>query len=106
MSSPIRGVGIKAATCANHVREIPATVEQLEEDISWFAVLVWDKQGDMRIACDPTRGPKCPVLVPSLVSDALNRHVAVKLAEERLADSGHSGTESCYFFRLPPKSFR
>jgi hypothetical protein len=66
-------------------------VDQLGDEISGFAIVVWDKKGDLRSAYDATRGPIGPALVPTLVSDALNRHVAVKLAEERLADSGGSG---------------
>jgi hypothetical protein len=69
-----------------------AAVDQLGDEISGFAVVVWDKQGDLRSAYDATRGPIGPALVPTLVSDALNRHVAVKLAEERLADSNGSGS--------------
>jgi hypothetical protein len=65
-----------------------AAVDQLGDNISGFAIVVWDKQGDLRSAYDATRGPIGPALVPTLVSDALNRHVAVKLAEERLASSG------------------
>jgi hypothetical protein len=64
-----------------------AAIDQLGDDISGFAIVVWDKQGDLRSAYDATRGPIGPALVPTLVSDALNRHVAVKLAEERLADN-------------------
>jgi hypothetical protein len=64
-----------------------AAIDQLGDDISGFALVVWDKQGDLRSAYDATRGPIGPALVPTLVSDALNRHVAVKLAEERLADN-------------------
>ena len=68
-----------------------AAVDQLRDDISGFAIVVWDNKGDLRSAYDATRGPIGPALVPTLVSDALNRHVAVKLAEERLANSGDSG---------------
>ena len=68
-----------------------AAADQLGDNISGFAVVVWDNQGDLRSAYDATRGPIGPALVPTLVSDALNRHVAVKLAEERLADSSGSG---------------
>lgn len=68
-----------------------AAVDQLGDEISGFAIVVWDKQGDLRSAYDATRGPIGPALVPTLVSDALNRHLAVKLAEERLADNSGSG---------------
>jgi hypothetical protein len=67
-----------------------AAADQLGDNISGFALVVWDNQGDLRSAYDATRGPIGPALVPTLVSDALNRHVAVKLAEERLADSNGS----------------
>jgi hypothetical protein len=75
----------------NQLGRCRAAVDQLGDDISGFAIVVWDKQGDLRSAYDATRGPIGPALVPTLVLDALNRHVAVKLAEERLADSGNSG---------------
>lgn len=68
-----------------------AAADQLGDNISGFALVVWDTKGDLRSAYDATRGPIGPALVPTLVSDALNRHVAVKLAEERLADSSGSG---------------
>lgn len=63
-------------------------IEQLDADISGFAIVVWDTQGNLQSAYDAARGPIGPALVPTLVSDALNRHVAVKLAEERLATTG------------------
>jgi hypothetical protein len=68
-----------------------AAADQLGDNIAGFALVVWDTKGDLRSAYDATRGPIGPALVPTLVSDALNRHVAVKLAEERLADSSGSG---------------
>jgi hypothetical protein len=68
-----------------------AAIDQAGDDIAGFAIVVWDGKGDMRTAYDATRGIIGPALVPTLVSDALNRHVAVKLAEERLADNGDSG---------------
>ena len=69
-----------------------AVIDQLGDDMAGFAVVAWDRSGDMRTAYDAARGPIGPALVPTLVSDALNRHVAVKLAEERLADSGGLGS--------------
>lgn len=62
-----------------------AACDQVGDDIAGFAVIVWDKRGDLRSAYDATRGPIGPALVPTLVSDALNRHVAVKLAEAQIA---------------------
>jgi hypothetical protein len=69
-----------------------AVIDQMGDDIAGFAIAAWDNRGDMRTAYDATRGVIGPALVPTLVSDALNRHVAVKLAESRLADS--DGSES------------
>jgi hypothetical protein len=39
----------------------------------------------MRTAYDAERGPISYALMPTLVSDALNRHVAVKNAELQIA---------------------
>jgi hypothetical protein len=68
-----------------------AAVQQMGDEIAGFAVVVWDQNGDMRTSYSAARGPIGPALVPTLVSDALNRHVAVKLAEERLAGNNGSG---------------
>jgi hypothetical protein len=68
-----------------------AAADQMGDDMAGFAVVVWDQSGEMRTAYNATRGPIGPALVPTLVSDALNRHVAVKLAEERLSDNDGSG---------------
>jgi hypothetical protein len=68
-----------------------AAADQVGDDIAGFAIVVWDQNGDMRTSYNAARGPIGPALVPTLVSDALNRHVAVKLAEERLAGNDGSG---------------
>jgi hypothetical protein len=68
-----------------------AASDQLGDDIAGFAIVVWDQNGEMRTSYNAARGPIGPALVPTLVSDALNRHVAVKLAEERLAGNDGSG---------------
>jgi len=68
-----------------------ATADQMGNDIAGFAIVVWDQNGEMRTSYNTARGPIGPALVPTLVSDALNRHVAVKLAEERLAGNDGSG---------------
>jgi len=67
-----------------------AAADQMGDDIAGFAIVVWDQNGEMRTSYNTARGPIGPALVPTLVSDALNRHVAVKLAEERLA--GNDGS--------------
>lgn len=54
-------------------------IDQLE-DVAGFALVVWNKNGDMRTAYNAEHGPIGPALVPTLAADALNRHVAVVLA--------------------------
>jgi hypothetical protein len=56
------------------------------DDIAGFALVVWDAEGNLRSSYDTTRGPIRPPLVPTLASDALNRHVAVMLASVRDAE--------------------
>lgn len=68
-----------------------AAANQMGDDIAGFAIVVWDQNGEMRTSYNTARGPIGPALVPTLVSDALNRHVAVKLVEERLAGNDSSG---------------
>jgi hypothetical protein len=62
-----------------------AAVDQMGDDIAGFAVVVWNREGHLRSAYDAARGPIRAPLVPTLAADALNRHLAVMLAEERLA---------------------
>jgi hypothetical protein len=76
---------------AKEVRELlfarcRAAIDQMGDDIAGFALVVWDQRGDMRTAYDAERGPISFALVPTLVSDALNRHVAVKIAEQQIAE--------------------
>lgn len=62
--------------------------EQVGDDISGYALVVWDKVGDLRSAYNAARGPIGPGLVPTFVSDALNRHLAVMLAKEVIEADG------------------
>ncbi len=99
MARPVRLIDVKNDRKCAEGREMRqalfercrAAADQLGDNTSGFALVVWDNQSDLRRAYDATRGPIGPALVPTLVADALNRHVAVKLAEERLADSSGSG---------------
>jgi len=63
-----------------------AAVEAMGEDIAGFALVVWNKSGEMRTVYDASKGPVGPGLLPTLASDALNRHVAVMLAKETELD--------------------
>lgn len=64
-----------------------AAADQMEDDIAGFAIVVWDGEGNMRTAYDAERGPIRATLVPTLVSDALNRHVAVMISAAREAEN-------------------
>jgi hypothetical protein len=55
-------------------------LEQLGDDVSGFALVVWDRRGDLRSSYDTGHGPLRPALVPTLAGDALNRHVALNMA--------------------------
>ena len=51
----------------------------LASDVSGYAVVVWSKNGELRSAYTTGRGPIRPALLPTLVSDALNRHVTLEM---------------------------
>jgi hypothetical protein len=63
-----------------------AAIEAMSGDLAGFALVVWNKSGEMRTVYDASRGPIGPALLPTLASDALNRHVAVMLAKESEMD--------------------
>src|SRR5437660_12823299 len=58
-------------------REIAA---QLGDDIAGFAVVAWNREGELRSAVDAAHGPITESLVPTLAGDALNRHVTLNMA--------------------------
>jgi len=57
------------------------------DHLAGYALVVWDARGDMRTAYNASEGPIGPALVPTLVADALNRHVAVMLARSDDTDA-------------------
>jgi hypothetical protein len=63
-----------------------AALQGVGDDLAGFALVVWDKNGEMQTAYDASRGPVGPALLPTLASDALNRHVAVMLARDDVAE--------------------
>ena len=74
---------------AKHLREnlflrCRQAIDQMEDDIAGFALVVWDHQGNMRSSYN-ARGPISYPIVPTLVSDALNRHISVEITKEQLA---------------------
>ena len=55
-------------------------VGQLGDEVSGFALVAWDRQGDLRSTYCTGYGPLRPALIPTLVGDALNRHVTLGMA--------------------------
>jgi hypothetical protein len=68
-----------------------AALDQFGDDVAGFALVVWDRSGDLRSAYETSIGPIRPALVPTLAADALNRHVAVVVAEQRLTGTWNDG---------------
>lgn len=71
-----------------------SAVVQAGEDLAGFALVVWTQDGEMRSSYETSAGPVRPPLVPTLVADALNRHVAIVLAEQRLTGEWKDGDEA------------
>jgi len=57
-------------------------VAEMDDGLAGFALVTWGKNGELRTAYNAAQGPIGPALLPTLVSDALNRHVAVALAND------------------------
>jgi len=55
---------------------------ELEGGAIGFALVVWGKAGDLHTVYRADEGPVGPALLPTLVSDALNRHIAVEIAKD------------------------
>jgi hypothetical protein len=64
------------------ISKCAATIEAMGGDVAGFALIVWNGSGEMRTVYDASKGPVGPALLPTLASDALNRHVAVMLARD------------------------
>ena len=57
--------------------------EFVGDEIAGFALVIWDRNGDLWTSYDAQTGIVGPALMPTLVHDALNRHVAVAIAAQR-----------------------
>lgn len=55
---------------------------ELEGGAVGFALVVWGKTGELHTAYRADDGPIGPALLPTLASDALNRHIAVEIAKD------------------------
>jgi hypothetical protein len=58
--------------------------EEAGDDLAGYALVTWTRGGDMHSAYDARHGPIRDALVPTLVGDAMNRHVAVMISTWRL----------------------
>jgi len=70
----------KSEWLADFRRNQHSILEQLGDDVSGFALVVWDRRGELRSSYNTGHGPLRPALVPTLAGDALNRHVALDMA--------------------------
>jgi hypothetical protein len=62
-------------------------VQDAGHELAGYALVTWTRDGDIHSAYDTRFGPIRSALVPTLIADALNRHVAVTLAtQERIED--------------------
>jgi hypothetical protein len=57
-------------------RDCRLVCDELGETASGYALVVWTRDGDLRSVYNVGPGPIGAALVPTLVSDALNRHIA------------------------------
>lgn len=65
-----------------------ALVDELEGNVSGYALVAWTPQGELRSVYHTGKGPLRPAIIPVLVQDALSRHVAKDMAAPtRLTES-------------------
>ena len=55
--------------------------EYHRDDLSGFALITWNRTGEMRTALNPGYGPLAWARMPSECHEALNRHVAADLMQ-------------------------
>lgn len=99
MARPVQFYDAAARSKHEAAKEVRATmfarcraaVDQFGDDVAGFALVVWDREGDLRSAYETSIGPIRPALVPTLAADALNRHIAVVVAEQRLTGTWNDG---------------
>ena len=65
---------------SNLFHDCRALLEELEGDVSGYALVAWSPQGELRSVYHTGRGPIRPAIVPVLVQDALSRHVSQDMA--------------------------
>jgi hypothetical protein len=65
---------------SNLFEDCRALVDDLEGDVSGYALVAWTPQGELRSVYHTGRGPIRPAVIPVLVQDALSRHVAKDMA--------------------------
>lgn len=77
----------RKASEAKHVRKVMhacvrRSFELFGDDISGFALVSWNRRGEMDSAYLVGHGPHAFASIPGQVHDALNRHMAVELAQD------------------------
>lgn len=58
-------------------------LDEAGDDLAGYALVTWTRDGDIHSAYDARIGPIRDALVPTLVGDALNRHIAVNISTWR-----------------------
>lgn len=56
------------------------------DDLAGFAIVSWDHRGAVQTGSLTSSGPIDRSLLPAFVGDALNRHIAVSLAQENTVE--------------------
>jgi hypothetical protein len=84
-----RKVAAARALRADLYARCRSILAELGDEVSGFALVVWDREGELRSAYDTGYGPLRPAIIPTLASDALNRHVALDMATpDRITPNG------------------
>lgn len=71
---------------------IEGAKETLGDDLQGFALVTWGRDGQLISRYNADEGPISHAVMPTLVADALNRHVTVMMTRSLLVtDGGRSG---------------
>lgn len=70
----------------NLFRHCRTALDEHGDDLAGYALVTWTRDGALHSAMDARHGPIREALVPTLVGDALNRHVAVQIGKWRAED--------------------
>lgn len=62
-------------------RIVRHTLQAHGDDFAGFAIVTWNHRGDASSGYYAATGPIAEALVPSYVSDAINRHITIEMAQ-------------------------